>query len=451
MTYENSSFPAPTSAAPHPRAKPGFGKRGAPDQRPAHPTDFDHLPRREASIAAYLDRLPEGADVSVKTLAKVLPDYGQCALRTALRRLSEAGHLRRITETYIGTAGSPQWVTRTYFSRTARNDTWWAALHAGNAPGNAPGDAPADVAIAQVGNSPEAHAGSAPHMPHMPQETGRPEHPAAAPSPSPSPSPSSSPALSLSLSPSSPRSAAYGLLAGLGRVEPRLTLSAADCAALEPFAADWLARGASTEQVLAALTAGLPAHVHHPARFALSRLTAKLPPVIQAPTPAPVAPATRPAGPRIMECTVCRVPGRPEALPGGICRDCRGETPPDQHSGQYAHRSSDHSSDHPGGYPTDRRTDQRTDRYADRRAEAPRTGDRPTGGRPASGHHPASRRLTPGRPDALGLPPVPPVPDPSALRSPDPQFPAPQLPAPGRLAPEQVRSRARRVRSAMRA
>ncbi|SHN14279.1 hypothetical protein SAMN05216268_12115 [Streptomyces yunnanensis] len=504
MTYENSSFPAPTSAAPHPRAKPGFGKRGAPDQRPAHPTDFDHLPRREASIAAYLDRLPEGADVSVKTLAKVLPDYGQCALRTALRRLSEAGHLRRITETYIGTAGSPQWVTRTYFSRTARDDAWWAALHAGNAPGNAPGNVPggvpADVAIAQVGNSPEAHAESAPHMPHMPQETGRPEHPAAAPSPSPSPSPSSSSALSLS--PSSPRSAAYGLLAGLGRVEPRLTLSAADCAALEPFAADWLARGASPEQVLAALTAGLPAHVHHPARFALSRLTAKLPPVTQAQAqaPAPGAPAIRPAGPRIMECTVCRVPGRPEALPGGICRDCRGETPPDQYTDQYADQHSGQytrrSHDHPSSHPTDRRTDQRTDRHADRHAEAPRTGDRPTGdrptgdrptgdqftadqatgvqftddrpigdrptearltgGRPTSGHHRASHRLTPGRPDALDLPPVPPVPDPSAPRSPDPQFPAPQLPtpghlAPGHLAPEQVRSRARRVRSAMRA
>ncbi|ANZ16899.1 hypothetical protein SNOUR_18000 [Streptomyces noursei ATCC 11455] len=477
MTYENSSFPARASAAPHPRAKPGFGKRGAPDQRPAHPTDFDHLPRREASIAAYLDRLPEGADVSVKTLAKVLPDYGQCALRTALRRLSEAGHLRRITETYIGTAGSPQWVTRTYFSRTARDDTWWAALHAGNVPGNVPGDVPVGVAIAQVGGSPEAHAGSAPHLPHMPQESDRPEHPAAVPSPSPFPSPAPSP--SSSLSPSSPRSAAYGLLAGLGRAEPRLTLSAVDCAALEPFAADWLARGASPEQVLAALTAGLPAHVHHPARFALSRLTAKLPPVSQVPIPAPGTPAARPAGPRIMECTVCRVPGRPEALPGGICRDCRGETPPDRHVDRHAEapRTGGRltgnqlageriTGDRPtGDRPTgDRPTgDQPTgaqftdDRpTGDRPTEGRLTEDRLPGDRPAPDRHRASHRLTPGRSDALVLPPVSPVPD-SAVPdspvpgSPAPQLPAPQFPAPGWLAPQQVRSRARRVRSAMRA
>ncbi|MGI5259617.1 hypothetical protein [Streptomyces angustmyceticus] len=118
----------------HPSARPGYGKRAAPAQRPSRPGDFAHLPRREASIAAYLDRLPEGADISVKTLAKVLPDYGQCALRTALRRLSEAGHLRRVTETHMSDGGSPLWVTRTYFSRTPRDDAWWMALCAGNVP-----------------------------------------------------------------------------------------------------------------------------------------------------------------------------------------------------------------------------------------------------------------------------------------------------------------------------
>ncbi|MHB6909080.1 hypothetical protein [Streptomyces sp. CB02959] len=147
MADENSSLPTAAYAAPHPLAKPGFGKRGAPDQHPRRATDFDHFPRREASIAAYLDRLPEGADVSVKTLAKVLPDYGQCALRTALRRLSDAGHLRRFTETFIGSGGSPQWVTRTYFSRTARDDSWWAALPAGNVPQAEPDEhQPADPA-----------------------------------------------------------------------------------------------------------------------------------------------------------------------------------------------------------------------------------------------------------------------------------------------------------------
>lgn len=75
---------------PHPMANPGYGKRAASGQLPRTGRDFAHLPPREASIAAYIDRLPEGADISVKTLAKVLP-YGQCALRTALNRLQDAG------------------------------------------------------------------------------------------------------------------------------------------------------------------------------------------------------------------------------------------------------------------------------------------------------------------------------------------------------------------------
>ncbi|MEU7640244.1 hypothetical protein AB0C11_29850 [Streptomyces sp. NPDC039016] len=147
----------------------------------------------------------------MKTLAKVLPDYGQCALRTALRRLSDAGHLRRFTETFIGSGGSPQWVTRTYFSRTARDDSWWAALPAGNVPQAEPDE-----------HQPAAPAPSRPHNP------------------------------------------AYALLAGLGRAEPRLTLSAADCTSLAPYVAEWLARGASPDQVLATLTAGLPPSITRP-------------------------------------------------------------------------------------------------------------------------------------------------------------------------------------------
>src|SRR2546423_1840526 len=84
----------PAHASPHPMANPGYGKRSAPDQLPRTAPDFAPPPPREAAIAAYLDRLPDGADISVKTLAKTL-DYGQCALRTALNNLQRAGHLRR--------------------------------------------------------------------------------------------------------------------------------------------------------------------------------------------------------------------------------------------------------------------------------------------------------------------------------------------------------------------
>ncbi|MFG2209204.1 hypothetical protein [Streptomyces sp. NPDC048638] len=241
-------------------------------------------------MAAYLDRLPDGADISVKTLAKVLPTYGQCALRTALRRLSEAGHLRRITETLTGDGGSPVWVTRTYFSRTARGDAWWAAFRAGNVP------EPASPAPA-----PQEHEPPPPQHPHPHGNAHNHAH---------------------------SHSRAYDLLASLGRAEPRMTLSAADCAALEALAEEWLTRGATPDHLLRALTAGLPPEgVHHPGHFARARLLAKMPP------PAPQAPSD--AGPppprpplRILECTVCRTPGRPEALPGSICAPCRGQSPP---------------------------------------------------------------------------------------------------------------------------
>ncbi|GGU67497.1 hypothetical protein GCM10010211_36010 [Streptomyces albospinus] len=305
MAYEDFSPPRHLPALPHPLAKPGFGKRSAPGQRPARPADFAHLPRREASVAAYLDRLPEGADISVKTLAKVLADYGQCALRTVRRRLSEAGHLRQFTEHLMSDDGSQQWVTRTYFSRTPRDDAWWAALRAGNVP----------------------TAGT-------PSAEGPQEEPPDPPEDEPSPRPQR------------PYSRAYALLAALGRAEPRMTLSAADCAALEAYAEEWLARGASREQVLTALTAGLPPQIHHPGRLAHRRLVDKMPPVtVEAARDRPLGPnstfspcsplgAVGPLDPlaplRMMECTVCGIPGRPAALPGGICGACRGEAPPDR-------------------------------------------------------------------------------------------------------------------------
>lgn len=108
----DSQFSAPSlpaHAAPHPMARPGYGKRTTPGQPPRTAADFTHLPPREAAVAAYIDRLADGADISVKTLAKVLP-YGQCALRTALNRIQAAGHLRRGRE-HLAHSGSPRWIT----------------------------------------------------------------------------------------------------------------------------------------------------------------------------------------------------------------------------------------------------------------------------------------------------------------------------------------------------
>ncbi|WP_405907947.1 hypothetical protein OG742_24500 [Streptomyces sp. NBC_00828] len=247
----------PAHALPHPMANPGYGKRDAPYQLPRTAHDFAHLPPREAAVAAYIDRLPGGADISVKTLAKTLP-YGQCALRTALNNLQRAGHLRRGRE-HLADSGSPRWITRTWFSRTARDDDWWASFTRGDVQREQP-DRPAPT-----------------------------------------------------------RSRAYILLAALGRTTPALSLPAAACAELAPLLTEWFARGATDDQVLQALTAGLPTPVHSPAALVRTRLTSKLPPE---PTPAPRPPL------RVLECAKCGTPGRPEALPGGICGACRGEAAP---------------------------------------------------------------------------------------------------------------------------
>ncbi len=59
-----------------------------------------------------------------------------------------------------------------------------------------------------------------------------------------------------------------------------------------------------------------------------TRLKQKLPPelpskpVLQLPSQ-----ARQPVLRRVLECTDCGRPGQPEALPGGLCRDCRTDSP----------------------------------------------------------------------------------------------------------------------------
>lgn len=135
------------SAEPHPPANPGYGKRATPYQLLASPNDFAHLRPREAAIAAYIDRLPDGSDISVKTLAKYLP-YGQCAMRTALTLLTRAGHLRRGRECLGG-----RWITRTWWSRTAHDDAWWSAFQRGDVPKQKPTRSRAYILLAALGRT----------------------------------------------------------------------------------------------------------------------------------------------------------------------------------------------------------------------------------------------------------------------------------------------------------
>ncbi|MBD3547731.1 MarR family transcriptional regulator [Streptomyces sp. JV180] len=372
--------PAPAISHAYPMAKPGYGKRNAPDQRPPARNDFALLPARERYVAGFIDRLPQGAAMSVKQLAKHLPLYGQQAIGTSLNSLSVAGHLRRIrsrltTGTDRGKSGEVRWISRTFWSRTARDNEWWNAYLAtehsiqaitpANVAAPAPPWTPSTGALtpcttaeerqrpstptqAQAAQpTPEAATAvpqqrtpapaSAPHGPlhrDQPRTTEGMADTAAAPDPERAPTaPTAAPAqapptagetpATFQATPEPVPSEAYLALARLGRNDHRLALSAADCTTLEPLASAWLARGVSVDYLTTALTAGLPARIDSPAGLLHRRLTDKIPPHIPRATESRSPDATEPTHEALLvECTNCRRPGPPEALPDGLCRPC---------------------------------------------------------------------------------------------------------------------------------
>ncbi|SEC70493.1 hypothetical protein SAMN05216483_2233 [Streptomyces sp. 2131.1] len=296
MATQNLS-PAPPSqarSAPYPKASPGYGKRAVPGQRPPAADDFTFLPARERYIAGYVDTLPDGAAMSIKSLAKCQPLYGQMAVGSALRALAVAGHLRQV-RCAVSDGDGIRWVTRTFWSRTARDNEWWTTLLTAEETTHCAPQPP----VAPVGPPP-------PWVPAEPTDTDAPETPAPAP------------ALPQQRTdePQGP-SPAYLALAELGRTDPRLVLSAADCTALEQLAAQWFARGADAQHLTRVLAAGLPEAVGSPVGFVRRRLVDKLPPHL----PAPAAQAA-PARHLMIECADCRTPGPPQVFRDGLCGPC---------------------------------------------------------------------------------------------------------------------------------
>ncbi|MFE9457741.1 MarR family transcriptional regulator [Streptomyces californicus] len=380
-------------------ANAGYGKRNAPDQRPPARDDFALLPARERYVAGFVDRLPQGAVMSVKQLAKHLPLYGQQAIATSLNSLSVAGHLRRVRSSRIagtgtgtgtgagaGAGGEVRWTFRTFWSRTARDNEWWNAYLATEhalqvtapvttsvppPPGAQPANAPTACGLAEEPQQPPVRPDAtlperAPEVATVPQQgaplpapdasqhqqaeqAGPPQQvtpsvshrragnapfvraetpavrvpsgPALPPVPSLPAAPAEIPAV---FGPTSEPelSEAYLALARLGRDDHRLALSAADCATLEPLAAAWLARGVSVDYLTSALTAGLPARIDSPAGLLHRRLTDKIPPRFPGAAEVRSPDAGKPIYEAHVECTNCRRPGPPEALPDGLCRPC---------------------------------------------------------------------------------------------------------------------------------
>ncbi|MEV6307397.1 MarR family transcriptional regulator [Streptomyces sp. NPDC051840] len=320
----SSALPTPASSRPYAKARPGYGKRTAPGQRGPQADDFALMPERERYIAGYLDRLPDGAAMDIKSLAKNLPLYGQMAVAGALTALGVAGHLRRVRCT-AGEGDQVRWVCRTYWSRTARDNEWWDAFLTGT--DGQPGPEPTPATPSPAAPVPPVSAPAPVPAP----ASAAPEPPCPVPPPpvpepgrnqqTPAPAPAASVPEQRTPAPAATPSPAYLALAQLGRTEPRLALSAGDCRALESLAAEWFARGVDAAYLTQALTAGIPAQVGSPVGFVRRRLTDKLPPHLpSSPAPASAAP---PARRLVAECTECGRPGPPEALPDGLCRPCR--------------------------------------------------------------------------------------------------------------------------------
>ncbi|MFG2143910.1 hypothetical protein ACGFRG_06870 [Streptomyces sp. NPDC048696] len=283
MAYADLSPALPTSA--HPMANPGYGKRPAGDQDPSVEADFAHLSRRGTHIALFIDALEEGAAMGYKTLAKHHPGHGQQGCRAALKELTRAGHLRRVKEHLTLEDGSMRWVTRTYWSRIARSEAWWAEFVRSVDGIDVTAERRAGLARARAAEAEEE-----------PPSAGAPE-------------------------PAEPaRSNAYKTLARLGVVEPQMTLSDAECVALEPLAAEWLTRGATPGHLIRTLTAGLPQPVHSAGALARNRLEKKMPPK-KAAKGTGRARVTR----VIMACMGCDEDERTSPIVDGLCRECSRE------------------------------------------------------------------------------------------------------------------------------
>ncbi|WP_228447142.1 hypothetical protein [Streptomyces paludis] len=239
--------------------------------------------------------MPEGAAIGYKPLAAHIAAYGQQACAKALRFLSDAGHLRHVKQHLMVEDNSFRWVTRTYFSRTARDDAWWKTFVDGLLGIDLTARERAQRASGSAGVSASA------------ESTERTER---TPGPEPEPEPARTPV------PAATPTPAYRLLAGLGRTEPRMTLSAAECEALEALAAEWLARGVVPEQLSRTLTDGLPHPLHSPGALARKRLETKMPPKPISPPPAYTDEAW-------MVCISCEADERTTRIVRGVCVECR--------------------------------------------------------------------------------------------------------------------------------
>ncbi|MFE2558957.1 hypothetical protein ACFXGT_23605 [Streptomyces sp. NPDC059352] len=223
-------------------------------------------------LGVYIQSLPEGADVTVKTLTNRFTE-GEITVRRALNELVVEGYLER---SRVPLGGGR------FATRIVSYDKPGCGLPARRAEAPVPPDADAD---ADAESEPEA------------VQAGVDAEPTALPGP------------------------AADLLARLRTVDTRLLLPWREVLRLAPAVDEWLARAATPAQIVRTLTAALPpAHVpiHHPGRFLEYRLSALLPPPLSAGPPPPAVEAPAP----LITCDGCDRAIRSHD-PGATCTDCR--------------------------------------------------------------------------------------------------------------------------------
>lgn len=258
-------------------------------------------------LLGYLLSLPPAAREDIRTLAKKSVE-GRKAISNALHELEAAGHYLRVT------VRDP----RTGLVRT-RVDVYEVP------PEESAQSAPVPVlpgtgawAVGRTGSNrskdrvskDRESKGVPPSRPEadVPAQASRPLGEREAKQPTPDLSPE--------------LVAAAGLLARIGRVEPRVQLGTTEAGQLAPLVLQWQDRGASDLTIRNVLTDGLPAeHIFSPLHFLRSRLTRKLPdvrPVFAPKGGPPPVPTTAPQSVR-HTCGVCGA----RQFGAGLCGPCR--------------------------------------------------------------------------------------------------------------------------------
>ena len=203
-------------------------------------------------VLTYLLSLPNGARATIRTLAEQRKE-GRARIASALHELEESRYLRRVVrkDEESGQLSTVYEVFDTPYD-----------------------DAPPTGESEEVQNlaSGESDSGASGALPSG--EKTREEEP-------PSPPPPGEAAVGAAAEPEAPpgeRTAlAARLLGSLARTEPRLALGAADALRLAPLVEEWWEAGASSAQVRAALTQGLPRPMYSPRAIIEDRLTRKRP------------------------------------------------------------------------------------------------------------------------------------------------------------------------------